>query len=40
MIINSNTVLPLINDTTRQKVESSNGIAINANDYEILEIFE
>ena len=33
MIIDSNTVLPLINDTTRQKVESSNDIAINANDY-------
>ena len=31
--MNSNAVLPLINNTTRQKVESSNDIAINANDY-------
>ena len=33
IIINSNAVLPLINDTTREMVESSNDIAINANDY-------
>ena len=31
--MNSNAVLPLINITTRQKGESSNDIAINANDY-------
>ena len=31
--MNSNAVLPLVNNTTRQKVESSNDIAINANDY-------
>ena len=31
--MNSNAVLPLINNTTRQKVESSNDVAINANDY-------
>ena len=31
--MNSNAVLPLINNTTKQKVESSNDIAINANDY-------
>ena len=29
LIISSNVLLPLINDTTRQKVESSNDIAIN-----------
>ena len=31
--MNSNAVLPLINNTTRQKVESLNDIAIYANDY-------
>ena len=41
IIINSNTLIPLINDTTRQKVESSNDLlfAINANDNYILELF-
>ena len=29
----------MINDTARQKVESSNDIAINANDYYILELY-
>ena len=31
--MNGNAVLPLINDTTSQKFESSNDIAINTNDY-------
>ena len=33
IIINSNIILALINDITRLKVESSNDIAINTNDY-------
>ena len=38
-MINSNTVLALNNDTARQKVKSSNDIAVNTNDYQILKLF-
>ena len=33
IVINSNTVQVLIYDTKRQKVESSNDIVVNANNY-------